>query len=53
MLIRHCVVIFYGPQGSWIVCCLHLKLEFRSLGGVSGVVSFKTEAAVSHAGYAS
>jgi len=19
-----------GPQGSWIVCCLHLKIEFRS-----------------------
>jgi len=21
---------FSGPQGSWVVCCLHLKIEFRS-----------------------
>jgi len=25
------VLLYYsGPQGSWIVCCLHLKKEFRS-----------------------
>ena len=41
---RTCVVMASGPQGSWsvYVCCLHLKMEFRSnaLGGVSGVASF-------------
>jgi len=32
-----------GPQGSWIVCCLHLKIEFRSCArGVSGVAFFIT-----------
>ena len=32
-----------GPQGSWIVCCLHLKIEFaHTQGGVSGVASFIT-----------
>ena len=28
-----------GPLGSWTVCCLHLKIEFRSsnaLGGLGG-----------------
>ena len=30
--LHHCVVIFSGPQGSWSVnvCCLPLKMEFRS-----------------------
>jgi len=35
-----------GSQGSWIVSCLHVKMEFRSCdreeGGVSGVASFIT-----------
>ena len=32
-VLHHCVVIFFsGPQGSWSVhvCCLHLKMEYRS-----------------------
>ena len=31
-VLHHCAVIFSGPQGSWSVhvCCLHLKIEFRS-----------------------
>jgi len=28
--IQHCVVIFSGPRGSWIICCLHVRKEFRS-----------------------
>ena len=29
-VLHHCVVICSGPQGSWIVCCLHLGIiEFR------------------------
>jgi len=32
-----------GNQGSWNVCCLQLKIVFRSCaGGVSGVASFIT-----------
>jgi len=27
-ILHYCVVIFSGPQGSWIVCCLHLQIEF-------------------------
>jgi len=31
-VLHHCSVIFSGPQGSRSVhvCCLHLKIEFRS-----------------------
>ena len=58
LVLHHCVVIFFGPQGSWSVhvCCLHLKMEFCSCAGGGPVVwhyslllmnSFeKTEAAV-------
>jgi len=50
-VIHVCVVISYsGPQGSWIVCCLHLKIMFRSLVwhlSLSLMNSFnKTEVAV-------
>ena len=43
-VLHHRVVIFFGPQESWIVCCLHLEIESRSciVGGVSGVESFIT-----------
>jgi len=30
LVVLYIWVIFSGPQGSWIVCCLHLKIEFRS-----------------------
>jgi len=29
-IIMLCVVYFSGPQGSWIVCCSHLKIEYSS-----------------------
>jgi len=30
-VLHHCLVIFFsGPRGSWIVYCLHLKIEFCS-----------------------
>ena len=29
-VLHHCKVIFSGPQRQWIVCCLHLKIGFRS-----------------------
>jgi len=31
-VLHHCVVICFGPQGSWSVhvCSFHLKMEFRS-----------------------
>ena len=28
-LLHHCAVYFSVPQGSWIACCLHLKIELR------------------------
>ena len=39
-----CSYIFSCPQGSWIVCCLHLIIEFCSCakGVVSGEASFIT-----------
>ena len=54
VVLHYCVVIFFGPHGSRSVhvCCLHLKMEFRSCArGVSHSLlqmnSFnKTEAAV-------
>jgi len=37
----HRVVIFFGPLGSRIVCCLRLKIEFRLCArGVRYVASF-------------
>ena len=32
LVLHYCENIFFGPQGSWSVhvCCLHLKMEFRS-----------------------
>jgi len=37
------LLYFSGPQGSCIVCCLHLKIKSaQALRGVSGVASFRT-----------
>ena len=64
-VLHHCVVIFSGPQGSWSVhvCCLHLKMEFRSCARgrqVCGIIhyywwtaSIKPRLLFSRTGYAS
>jgi len=52
MQTMHRVVIFFGPLLSRIVCCLHLKIEFRLCArGVRYVASFITIYEQSEAAY--